>query len=330
MSLSSRIWISALFLVGTVWWVNGAAVPSSSGNFQPPPQKDGPDSQRNASAPVPADFKTFKPMEPTRPNSPNLPPPPQPFGINSNMQMPPQTPPQGFFMTPPPGFRPGMVMMPQPTMFPPIMNAPNQQQGQTQQPKLTNSTTMQFAPPLSSNATRLNNNTRRETEPSPATPSATTTSTTTTRKPFQELPLGADKQESDGSKMKQTSSSAAPQSLPVNPFNPMMQPLNPAMQQLNPMMQPFPMMNQPPLFIDPMGRLMMLVPFNPQLLPRDPNQQQALPQGPPIPIQVPPFNPQMQFQFGQPQLRPVMADLNKQTPPPHMGDASSKNATSTN
>jgi hypothetical protein len=65
----------------------------------------------------------------------------------------------------------------------------------------------------------------------------------------------------------------------------MMQPLNPAMQQLNPMMQPFPMMNQPPLFIDPMGRLMMLVPFNPQLLPRDPNQQQALPQGPPIPIQ---------------------------------------------
>lgn len=129
-------------------------------------------------------------MDPTRPNSPNLPPPPQPFGINSNMQMPPQTPPQGFFMTPPSGFRPGMVMMPQPTMFPPIMNAPNQQQGQTQQSKLTNSTMMQFAPPLSSNATRLNNNTRRETEPSAATPPATTTSTTTTRKPFQELPLG--------------------------------------------------------------------------------------------------------------------------------------------
>jgi hypothetical protein len=64
--------------------------------------------------------------------------------------------------------------------------------------------------------------------------------------------------------------SPVPQSLPVNPFNPMM--------------QPFPMMNQP-LFIDPMGRLMMLVPFNPQLMPRDPNQQQPLPQGPPIPIQ---------------------------------------------
>lgn len=83
--------------------------------------------------------------------------------------------------------------------------------------------------------------------------------------------------------MKQTPPIAMPQSsvhqpLPINPLNPMMQPLNP-------MMQPFPMMNQP-LFIDPMGRLMMLVPFNPQQMPRDPNQQQqSLPQGPPIPIQ---------------------------------------------
>ena len=55
MLVSSRIWISALFLVGTIWWVNGAAVPIP-GNFQPP-QRDGPDSPRNASAPVPADFK---------------------------------------------------------------------------------------------------------------------------------------------------------------------------------------------------------------------------------------------------------------------------------
>ena len=83
--------------------------------------------------------------------------------------------------------------------------------------------------------------------------------------------------------MKQTSQmpqSPVPQTLPVNPINP----FNPMMQPPNQMMQPFPMMNQP-LFIDPMGRLMMLVPFNPLQMPRDPNQQQSLPQGPPIPIQ---------------------------------------------
>ena len=133
-------------------------------------------------------------MEPIRSNNPNLQPPPQPFGINSNMQIPPQTQQQGFLMSPPPGFRPGMVMIPQPMMSQSNMNAPIQQQGQPQQPKipLMANSTMGHSTFLSSNASRPNNNTRRETDPSPTTSPATTTttSTTTTRKPFQELPLG--------------------------------------------------------------------------------------------------------------------------------------------
>lgn len=80
---------------------------------------------------------------------------------------------------------------------------------------------------------------------------------------------GNDKQESDGSKMKQPQ---APPNQFVGP-HPMMMPFNPMM------------MNQP-LFIDPMGRLMMLVP-----VPLDPSRSplfaqanpQQVPQGPPVP-----------------------------------------------
>ena len=243
----------------------------------------------------------FMSTEQTRREAPNPPPPMQPFGINPNMQAPQQ----GFMMSPPPGFRPtqsaqqfmalppGMVMMQQPPQ-PLNMNGPNQQ-GQSQSsrqegPPMLNATTIRV-PLVNSNTSRPNNNTRRETEQTTIKPQGPVT-----QKPFTESPLGIDinqqdvqfkdstlflstgndKQESDGSNMKK------PQA-PPNPFvppHPMPIPM-PQFTPFNPMM-----MNQPPLFIDPMGRLMMLVPVDPSRFAppfAQGSPQQAVPQGPPVP-----------------------------------------------
>ncbi|XP_057378985.1 protein transport protein SEC31-like [Daphnia carinata] len=315
MSLGCRILILGLFLFESIWWVNGAAVPSF-GNTQSQFPKDATDNARNASSP--SDFKSFTPMEQMRPNSLPSQPPVRPFGTMPSMfQMLPQNALPSFVMMPQPPQTPqaGMVMMQHTPPPPSMMNNPSQQQGQPQQPKreippVMNATIASHAPILNTNNTRPNNNTRRETEPTTVAPA------TTVRQPAQETTLGTEQKESDGSKLKQASVNPfiipqqPPQPIPMAPFNPMMQ-------QFNPMMQPFgPMMNQP-LFIDPMGRLMMLVPFDPSRLNLAAQAGPQGPQGPPLPIQIP---------FGQPQLRPVMPDFSKQ--PPRMPVASKNETTS--
>ncbi|KZS12875.1 Uncharacterized protein APZ42_022101 [Daphnia magna] len=309
MSLGCQILILGLFLHETILWVNGAAVPSL-GNTQSQFPKDATDSVRNASSP--SDFKSFMQMEQMRQNSPPSQPPVRPFGTMPSMfqMLPPNALPSFAMMPQPPN--PSMTMMQHTTTPPTMMNNPSQQ-GQPQLPKreispVADAITANHAPILNSNSTRTNNNTRRETEPTTAKPAATI------RQPTQETTPDTEQKQSDGSKIQQAAVNPfvipqhPPQPIPMTPFNPMMQ-------QLNPMMQPFgPMMHQP-LFIDPMGRLMMLVPFDPSRLNLAAQAGPQGPQGPPLPIQIP---------FGQPQLRPVMPDFSKQ--PPRM-PATSKNET---
>lgn len=88
----------------------------------------------------------------------------------------------------PQGFRPGMVMMQQTPPAPSMASGPNQQ-GQPQLPKreispMPNSTIITQPSLLNSNATRQNNNTRRDAETTTAKPA------TTIRPPVQETDHG--------------------------------------------------------------------------------------------------------------------------------------------
>lgn len=80
----------------------------------------------------------------------------------------------------------------------------------------------------------------------------------------------------DGTKLKQQSTPTPnpfaiphPMPLPMTPFNQGMAPFTPIL--------------NTPFFVDPMGRLMMLVPVDPSRLPFLPPNVQQAPQGPPIP-----------------------------------------------
>lgn len=136
------------------------------------------------------------PTEQTRREVPNPSAPTLPFGINPNM---PQPPPQGFMMSPPPGFRPtqtaqqfmtplpGVMMQPPPNMMNRAIQQGQSQPPRQEVPQMVNATTV-HVPLVNSNASRPNNNTRRETEQTSTT--TTKPGTVTTRKPFQETPLG--------------------------------------------------------------------------------------------------------------------------------------------